>query len=93
MRLGTYNTSLLLLRTTLHRQLSILQATLMKSAVSIAVEGLEDGCVTMMTSGNCTSSGSQSVSTNNTLRRVTSNALILLLLMMVIATCQRINSL
>ena len=41
----------------------------MKPAVSIEVEGLGDGYVTMMTRGRSTSSGSQTVSTFDTLWR------------------------
>ena len=41
----------------------------MKPAVSIAVEGLEDGWVTMMTRGRSTSRVSQTVSTFDTLWR------------------------
>ena len=44
-----------------------LQGTLMKPAVSIAVEGLGDGWVTMMTRGRSTSRVSQTVSTFDTL--------------------------
>ena len=68
-----------------------LQGTLMKPAVSIAVEGLGDGWVTMMTRGKSTSRGSQIVSTFYTLWRGTSNALMLLLMM--IAACRSINAL
>ena len=63
----------------------------MKSAVSIAVEGLGDGCVAIATRGKSTSSGSQTVYTFDTLWRGTSNAPMLLLLMM-IATFPSINA-
>ena len=58
------------------------QGTLMKPAVSIVVEGLRGGWVTMMTRGRSISNGSRTVSTLDTLWKGTLNALMLMLLVM-----------
>ena len=62
---------------------------MMRPAVSILAEGLRGGWVTMMTRGWSTSSGSQTVSTFDTLWRGKRKALMLLM----IATCRSINAL